>query len=286
MKFRRIASCEIRLRNQDFTGYTGNLSISNLRISFSVSKTLSWSANSATVRIWNISEDKRSRIKDYGDQITLRAGYREDAGEQLLFIGNTTQVSHLFDQPEIITTLEAGDGESILNQKYISYSFEEGSTVREIIELVAERMGINISEFSIFPNDIYRQGDSFTGMAKDALDKLCNRVNLTWSVQNGFLQILPKNQGSTKPPAEINADTGMIGIPQRFTSKRMNLYNSNIQTGWRVKTLLRPDINPGDRVRIKSVRADINGLFYVYSIRHEGDNYSPQWESTLEVILA
>jgi len=65
-RFNRVASIEIGLRNANFSGYIGTIKLSNLRTAFSVQKNLAWSANTASVKIWNLSQEKRNRIKDYG----------------------------------------------------------------------------------------------------------------------------------------------------------------------------------------------------------------------------
>lgn len=284
-RFNRVASVEIGLRNANFSGYIGTIKLSNLRTAFSVQKNLAWSANTASVKIWNLSQEKRNRIKDYGDQVIVSAGYSEDTGEQLLFIGNTTQVSHAYEQPEIITTLDCGDGERILNQKHISVSFKENVPVRQVIETIAQQMELTISEFTPTDNVVYEQGFEFIGMGKNAIDKTVARLGLKWSVQNSKLQIIPLFGTTSKPAVEINADTGMIGIPQRFTDKRAALYLGGPKTGYIVTTTLRPDILPGDLVNVKSQRIGLDGPYSVYSIKHEGDTFGPNWRSTMEIIL-
>jgi hypothetical protein len=266
------------------------MEVSNLRVAFSVFKSESWSTNTANIRIYNISESKRNLLNSYGDQVTLNAGYRLETGAQVLFRGNTSLVSHVFAEPEVITVLDCGDGEKSLNLILAKASFGENTPARQVIEFYAGVLGLNISEFSATDNLVYALGHQFSGIAKDGLDKACKYLNLVWSVQNNNLVILKQGVGSAKPPVEINANTGMIGIPQRYTDRRQFLYRALPKNGgapkpgWKVRTLLRPDILPGDRIRLRSNRVDIDGVFYVISIRHEGDNFGPQFESLLEVI--
>jgi hypothetical protein len=270
-RFNRIASVEIDLRNSTFSGYIGSIKLANLRIAFSMQKNLAWSANTASVKIWNLSQENRNRIKDYGDQVIVSAGYSQDAGEQLLFIGNTTQVSHAYEQPEIITTLDCGDGERILNQKNIAVSFKEKVAVRQVVETIAQQMGLTISEFSPTDNVVYEQGFEFIGMGKNAIDKTVSRLGLKWSVQNGKLQIIPQ--------------FGTTSKPQRFTDKRASLYLDGPKTGYIVTTTLRPDILPGDLINVKSQRIGLDGPYSVFSIKHEGDTFGPNWRSIMEIIL-
>lgn len=290
--FRRQARLFLKLTTVD--GYKGDLNIANLRISFSIQKNLAWSTNTAQVRIWNISADKRNILRDYGDLLTLYAGYQDGGGEQILFVGDTVAVSHIFDLPEIISVFECGDGDKFANQKTVSLSFDKGATARSVIEEIARQMGISIVRFSNSDNLIYNEGFSFAGMGKDALAKACRYLSLEASIQNNNLQIIPLGGTIDQNPFIINADTGMIGIPQRYTFKRSDLYRKRADvahtqvgypTGWKVQTTLRPDIFPGAKVQIQSTHLDLKGLFRVETIRHEGDTFGPIWRSNLEVTL-
>jgi hypothetical protein len=289
MQFDRVINAQIRLIDESKVNYRGLLTVENLRMAFSIFKSESFSTNTANIRIYNLSANKRNQLANFGDQVRLAAGYRNDSGPQLLFLGDSTQVSHIFAQPEIISVIDCGDGDKTINNTTISVSFAAGTSVRDVIQSIAQRMGLTIAEFSASDGLVYTQGFKFTGLAKFALEKATNYLNLVPSVQNGNLYILDRALGSSKPPVEINADTGMIGIPERYTDKRQYLYRSlppdgAPRPGWKVKTLLRPDVLPGDKIRIRSTRADINGVFYVISARHEGDNFGPVFETTFEVI--
>src|SRR5277367_481692 len=127
MRFYRSAILQIRVRNQSFDGYIDFIELTGLRISFSILKSLSVTTNSAVIKVWNMSQEHRNAIKDFGDRVTLYAGYEIEngniAGPSLIFNGNTSAVSHLFDQPEIVTILECGEGESTINQEIISLSY-------------------------------------------------------------------------------------------------------------------------------------------------------------------
>lgn len=282
-KFDRVANLDIRLfsKNNEFVG---TVKIQNLRIAFQITKSLSWSTNTASVQVYNLSKDKRNKLKDYGDEISLFAGYSQDSGAQLLFIGDTTKVTHLFEQPEIITSLDAGDGERVLNNRLIDISFGSGTPARTVINGIAQKMGVNISFFAPTPNVVYQKGYQDAGMAKDILDRATKSLGLTWSVQNKNLIILEENGSTTKPPAIISQNTGMVGVPQRYTYKRRDLFRAGPKQGWKVKTLLRPDILPGDRVRVISNQVNLDEVLFVDSVKHTGDTWGSSWVSDWELI--
>lgn len=294
-KFRRIASARIDLTKKYIAGkeltigpdgYTGSIEISNLRMAFSIQKNFGWATNSCNLNIWNLSQQNRNALKDFGDRINVRAGYVDDTGLQTLFIGDSSVVSHSYASPDIVTTIVCGDGDKILNNVVLNVKFDPGTPVETVIREIARLMGLPIIEMIIPVGTVYPSGFSESRMAKDLLDLACSRVGLQVSVQNNGLHILPAFGSTRRPPFLINADTGMIGIPERFTSKRQYVYAQNPQNGWKVRTTLNPQILPGDRVDIISRRVELNsGTFVVYSIRHQGDTHGNDWYSELEVYL-
>lgn len=284
-KFYRQAHIKVRLRNNDFTGYVGQVDISNLRVSFSILKSLAWSTNSAVIKIWNLSQNNRNLIKDYGDEVTIYAGYELDTGPQVLFIGDTSAVSHIYEQPEIVTILECGDGEKYINNLRVSLSYAAETPARLIIGGIADQMGLPIIEYASSDDLVYRQGFKYIGMGKDALTIVCDKLGLQWSVQNQGLQVIPLNGTISQPIIQINQNTGMVGLPQRFTYRRIDLYRAITAptTGWKVNTLLNPFILPGSKIDLYSTHLSFKGPYRVENVRHEGDTFGPLWNSQLEV---
>jgi hypothetical protein len=293
--FRRVANVRIDLTKEFVAGqtltigpngYTGTVSFSKLRIAFAVQKNLGWATNTCSVSVWNLSQDNRNLLKDFGDRINLSAGYEEQTGPQVLFIGDSTLVQHSYDMPDIVTTIDCGEGDKILNNVRIKVSFDPGTLVEVVIREIARLMGLPIIELIIPPGTVYEYGFSEGGMAKDLLAMACSRVGLLATVQNQGLHILPLFGSTQRPPFLINAETGMIGIPKRYTYKRQYLYTQGAQNGWVVRTTLNPQILPGDKVNIISRRVDLpSGTFGVYSAKHVGDTYGNDWYSDFEVVL-
>jgi hypothetical protein len=286
MRFGRSASLRVRIRNESFSGFIQRLSISNLRITFDIRKTLNWGANTANIRVWNLSQERRSEIKDYGDEITLYAGSEGDGGEQLLFLGDTTNVAHTFAQPEIISRFECGDGERFLNGRLTNVSYGDDISIRSIVLDMCNLVGLGQPEyFEATPNIAWENGFSFTGLFKDGMDKAVKALGLNWSIQNGKVIIAQEALGRQNPPFVINADSGMIGVPERFTYKKRDPFTGNRKVGWKVTTTLRPEIIPGDKVQIEADRINLKGLFTVDTVQHQGDTHGLPWYSQFEVVL-
>lgn len=280
MKFLRIAKLVINIRSGD---NPGTITLTGLRISFSLQKNLSTASNPGVIKIWNLSSDHRNLINNFGDEVTLYAGYERGSGLELLYRGDTIAVSHTFTLPDIVTTLECADGDQFVNQKHFSLSFAPQTKVRTVIQEIANNMGIPIAEFGVSDDLVYPRGFSHDGMGKEGLNKACAYPNLQWSVQNGALQVVPIDGTIEEPAFKINVDTGMIGIPQRYTFRRQDFIVLGPAVGWKVNTLLYPIILPGAKLDIQSRYLGFQGIFRCETIRHSGDTFGPNWESNMEV---
>jgi len=145
-------------------------------------------------------------------------------------------------------------------------------------------MGVTIAFFAPSDDLVYEQGFQGDGLAKNILDKAVKFLKLNWSIQNKNLYILKDGGSTTKPPAVISQNSGMVGVPERYTYKRRDLFRAGPKQGYKVKTLLRPDILPGDKVRIISQQIDLDDVFFVDSAKHSGDTFGSAWTSQWEVI--
>lgn len=52
--------------------------------------------------------------------------------------------------------------------------------------------------------------------------------------------------------------------------------------GWKVKTLLMPHLNPGDRVKLES--RSVEGVFRIQELHHKGDNWQGDWQTEMKLI--
>ena len=285
MKYDRSISLSIKLINApEYDSYRGSLNVKDLKVSFSIFKSMSWSTNTAKISIWNLSKNTRNELVNIGDEVSLFAGYKNEGGESLIFRGDTTQLEHSFPKPDIITNLTCGDGDKIINNKKIALSFGENTPVKAVIENIVSQMDMNIHGKIPEINDVYALGFQGSNLARNLLDTVCNKANLKWGVQNGNLLFNRRGEGSLKPPVDINVNTGMLGVPERYTDKKGQFYVVGKHAGWKVRTLLRPDILPDDIIRLQSIELNFTGLFVVETIQHDGDNYGENFESTIEVL--
>jgi hypothetical protein len=287
MKFYRQARIQYSIPEKNSNLFTQTIDITGLRISFSIAKSIHYQTNTAIIKIWNIGQDKRNKIIDYNALVILFAGYENDGGLSNLFRGYTTSVSHIYDFPDIITILECGEGERFINNSRVALSYSGNIPAKTIISDIVAKMGMRLIEFTASSNLVYRQGFSGIYMGKVVLKTVCDKLGLeAIFVGEDQVRIVTQGQTGSSPPFQINSNTGMIGVPQRFTWRNLEPYRAANapNTGYKVNIALNPLIIPGSTITLDSTHIDFKGLYLVRTVRHEGDTFGQVWASNLEVV--
>lgn len=275
--FDRIASLTVGEK-----GNENGISFSDFRISFSIKKTANTESNTADIEIYNLSETTRELFSNIDNIVTLQAGYRQYEGEKILFVGNILDYSTKKQKADIILKLKLGDGSKELTEKTFSKSYKPGTSGWTVLDDIIKKLGLpknvtsKISNLLSSKNDQYANALSMTGLAKDQMSKIMKKLNLEYSVQNGKIKIMELDGTDDENIVFLDADSGLIGQPIKKTKK---IKHKKV-VGYDIRSLLRPELEPGSKILINSFNID-NSLFRVDSIDHIGDNYGQEWASEM-----
>jgi hypothetical protein len=268
--FNRVASVEV----DDFK-------ITDLRITFDISKHTDPKSNKATITITNLSQSTRSKIKEKS-KIVLKAGYEQAYGEQLLFAGFVTNFNHEKQPTEIITTLECVDGIVPLNEANFSLSYAPGTSVKKILADVMNKMKVNnqVVMNSLKYEDVeFTNGVSYVGNIEGFLNYICQSSGLEWSFQNNTLTLKSITDPRIVKAIELSPETGLIGSPEHdidIDGKAGSKNKADIP-GWKIKALLQPSIEPGSTVIVTSREIPKATKFVVFAVDHKGDTHGSDW---------
>ena len=234
-----------------------------LHIAFNLEKTDLETSNTARVEIWNLNDEHKALLKAKNCAVALYAGY--GSVMPLVFAGGVSFVSTCPDGTDT----------------YITLAYAGKVNSKTILDDIAGQMGVAVSysynaEFSDIPN-----GYSFVGLAKNALSIICNASNLTWSIQNGVLQIKKPGDVMSQEVFVLSEETGMIGFPQEITVTADDDSGKDVE-GWDVEFLMNAAIGIDDYVYLKS--KVVTGYFRVYSIEIEGDTDGSTWQCTARLL--
>jgi len=239
------------------------------RIAFNIGKSGNGkSSNKGKVSVYNLSEDSRSFIEKSEDLMKLEAGY--GGNYSVLYLGDIKKVEHSRSGPDVITTLECGDGEKKLADSHIEISLGPDAKANQVINAAVDALGIARGVIKGIPQTAFKNGFSFSGKVSDLLDRMSKKEELEWSIQDNALQIFPVGQDTGEIAVLLNDRTGLIGVPNKT------------EDGFVAKSLLNPDIIPGRQVQVESKFLTGKAVFIAENVSHVGDVYEGDFLTQVE----
>jgi len=244
----------------------------NLRIEFEVDKHRESTSNSGSISIYNLNKESRNLINDEGQKYQLRAGYAGFGQTPILGVlslGDVLGAETVRRGPDIITKFRIGEATKALAEKTLDKSYGEGATIKNIINDMASELEVAKGAIKGLKDLVFNSGYSATGKIKDRLDELAKKQDLEWSIQNGELQILPKDGSTDEEAILLTKDTGLL---KAYKSKSEKTGSSELKDITKFEALLNPDIKIGRLVHIVSKINDIDEFVTVRRIKYMGDN--------------
>lgn len=252
----------------------GGKPVRELQVTFDVNLTSLKEPNKMKLAVNNLAPDTRAKlIKDV--PISLSAGWGNDP--QVIFKGSLRTVSHLKDDTNWVTTIEASDGFAGY-VKQASLSFAAKSTFRQVVEGLVKATGLGagkaVNTMSSRANELglndFERGYVSTGKPIDQLSSIARGLGLNLSIQQGILVTLAGSATVTADLILLGPSSGMIGSPVPGEKNKVRLVS-----------FLQPLILPGRRVRVQG--AEIKGDYKVITCTHQGDYRGSTWYSNMEL---
>lgn len=267
-----------------------DLELTQLDFRFHVGKNLKAEPNKLEMEIYNISPDhvaeitKRAKAKDTaGVNVQVSAGLGGDL--HLIFDGDAREVSPTQNTADRIVRLSGHDGGRAFRESRINQSFAPGASVSSVIVACARALGVgigNANEASAaasidglgasFPNGIV-----LAGRASDQLTRVTRAAKLTWSIQNGVLQLQQRGKPLQTASVRLAFDTGLVGSPSIEVDSATATAKPKAKKPrlLKVRSLIIPGIYPGRKIVLDS--AEYSGGYEVVEALYTGDTAGPEW---------
>lgn len=271
------------------------LDLSKLRIKFNIKRSDTQTPNIGEFRIYNLERKTALRIQKEFSNVIFQAGYESNFG--VIFSGNVKQI-YMGRETGTETYLDiiCGDGDLSYNYAVVNSTIAAGAgQVEQINAAVGSMTQVggttkgNIGEFS----DVkLPRGKVLYGMARNYLKQVAKNSEKTWSIQDGKVQFVPVSSYLPGEVVVLTSKTGMIGTPVQ-TNEGVNikcLINPKIRIGTRIKV---------DNESVANLKIDLSkalspanipapftddGVYYVLTIEHQGDNRGTEWYSNLTTL--
>lgn len=267
---------------------TGNgLLIEKLQVTFDISKSTNNKnrTNSASIEIYNLSEESLKVLDTDYPAAVFEAGYLDTGGPKRLFAGQITNVSTRKSGTDVVTQLQMGSGYQELNHSTLSDVVPPGNNVQDAIEKLRKAIGADRGVYNgtNLNNEII-YGYPLSGTPKEMLDELAEKYQLDWQLDDGVLYVHDNDRAATEQfqlAYVISPFTGLIERPYRVSGdKRRSKKDKVKKPGVQMKILLNPDIKAGDIIQIEE--GLLKGWYKVDSIRHSGSWRGDNWYTEIK----
>ena len=125
--------------------------------------------------------------------------------------------------------------------------------------------------------ETYPSGFAHIGMATDALRKVLNRFDLSYTIQNEMIYILKKGEAANPTGLLLTPGTGLLTSPQPVSDKTtQGNINAEASNEWEFAAMLLPELSPGAACRVESTT--FTGDLLIRQAIYEGDNWDGEFK--------
>lgn len=239
----------------------GILILSDFKVSFRIEWADTRFPRVANVKIYNVAPETQARIMGTEfSKIRIIAGYdgampvvpasevgvaRQIAEEDSVRINGTNY--GLIFSGDIRFTINGKDNITdswVLVQAASDYNaflfasvkktLAAGYTVKDLLDTTMQSFspyGVTPGIIGDLPTTVFPRGLPLYNSSRDVMDHIAGMCNGTWQMVDGQLNLVPENK-YTQEAIVLNADTGLIGMPQQTMGGGVNvrcLINPNIK---------------------------------------------------------
>lgn len=263
------------------------LQVTDLQVTFDISKSSDnkKKTNSASIEVYNLSEEHIRLLDTDYPAAVFSAGYLDTGGPRRLFSGQVTHTATRKSGTGRVTQITMGTGYVELNQQVLSEFVPEGQSPKAATERLIKAIGADRGVFNgTNLNNPLIYGYPLSGTPKEMLDEICEKYACNWQLDDGVVYVHDNDRGNTENFQQayvISEGTGLIESAYRVSGDRQRSKKDKVKKpGIQMKILLNSDIRAGDIIRLEDTL--ITGWFKVESLRHYGGWRSPGWYTDIK----
>lgn len=229
---------------------------------FDINRTYFSSANTASIRVYNLSERNRNLVRkdvyttDIYRSIELKAGYGTNL--PVILKGNITQAWSVREGTDFITEVNAFDAGFAFVNGITNSEFPEGTDQKTIINtLIKSLKNFNVSTGAIGDyTGATKRGTAYSGNTTEVLKEITGGG---FFIDNGIAHCLRDDEVLSDLALVINSQSGLLGTPILE------------ETLVRLTILFEPAVKVGQLVKVESLTEKrFNGFYKVTGVHHKG----------------
>ena len=195
----------------------------------------------------------------------------------MIFDGDLRKAHSRREGPDVVTEVEAADGERAYRTARVNRSFGAGTSLGSVIQSIGRSLGVGVGNLAELATQagfeglgqLFSEGTVTSGPAREEFSGLLDSAGIEWSIQDNTLQLLPRGQALAGTAVVLSSDTGLVESP--------SVDSEGVATA---KMLMIPDVFPGRKVQIES--EFVRGLYRVTKAKFIGSTFGTEWFIEIE----
>ena len=264
----------------------------DFRITFNCSNSYTYCLGLLDLAIYNLAD--KTQVPQFA-KLTLEAGYDNDLAA--IFSGTIMSVLKEREGANTRTRILCRSGERPDDRgnevrPMVNATLGRNSSTIDAINLVASAWGksVDIQEDQFSDVPLIAMKSTLSGDVVRILSDLAEQHNFQWFNSGEEIIIDRTKKKREGVPRELSISTGLIGIPE--------MADENVGVFVNMTSRLLPSLRLGDLIELKSKYAsystgnmyyippvhggDLNGIYKVMEIVHEGDSWGDQWRTQIK----
>lgn len=183
-----------------------------LDIDFEVKCTDDNKSDIATIKLYNLSETTRQKLK-LNQDVSIDAGYRELHG--VIFNGIVESISTSRDENDFITTIEATPNNRAYTNTIINRQFKAGIKASEVIKQIEKMCNFTMDIKELGKDTVYPNGKVFSGRLSNVIPILARDTGTIARFTNTTIEFkLPNKVYSSV--LHLGGEQGLIRIDKKM----------------------------------------------------------------------
>jgi len=230
-----------------------------LDIDFDVKCTDDNNSDIATIKLYNLSETTRQKLK-LNQDVSIDAGYRELHG--VIFNGIVESISTSRDENDFITTIEATPNNRAYTNTIINRQFKAGIKASEVIKQIEKMCNFTMDIKELGKDTVYPNGKVFSGRLSNVIPILAKDTGTICRFTNTTIEFKLPNKAYSSV-LHLGAEQGLIRIDKKMDKadikekdnkkpKKDNSKATSSKPKFDIECLLIPLIKIGQLLEIES----------------------------------
>jgi hypothetical protein len=243
-------------------------SLDNYKIQFNCPFSADSTPSVANVKIYNVSNGTIGTMTK-GTQVSINAGYGAELG--LIFKGEIVTATPKKVGVDSYVELKIQDTTDNYLKNNFTKTYGAGVHAITIVNDLINFSGLQKISATLGKDYIFTEEKAIDTTVISALKEIATLTESVIVTNNGTIKLRPANE-VTGTAQLLSEKTGLIDSPQRVEQETTNADDVDVESGYKIKTLLNSKFGPDTLISVQS--NELTGNFRITKGKHYGSNSS------------